>query len=220
MKRVVLCLASATSFLQAVDFRRQRGRQRRTRYVAGFGDLARRARCVGGDHGLDAERPDDVAALPERVHMAFDRPDGLQRRAFRRHQLMLHRKKPLGHDMQPRARHQMMDVSDPPGHRIVDRDHGERGTSVAHRGEGVLEGRTRQRLVGWVGLPAGNVRVRARFALESDLAPFACPFRHESPSDASFYQYALWIRAATFDQNPSCREASSFMISSAPPPIA
>ena len=40
-----------------------------------------------------------------------------------------------------------MDIRHPAGHRIVDRDHGELGAAGAHRGEGVLEGRARQRLV-------------------------------------------------------------------------
>ena len=80
---------------------------------------------------LTAEFADDVAALPERVHVAFHRPDRLQRRAVRRQQLMLHRQEPFGDDVQPRRRHQVMDVGDPAGHRILDRDHAEIGSAVA-----------------------------------------------------------------------------------------
>ena len=50
-------------------------------------DLARRARGVGGDHRLEAELADELAALAERMDVALDRLDGLQRRALRRHQV-------------------------------------------------------------------------------------------------------------------------------------
>ncbi len=79
---------------------------------------------------------------------------------------MLHRQKPFADNMQPRSRHEMMNIGDPAGERIVDRNHPEHGATGAHRGKGVLEGRTRQRLVARIGFVAGDMRIRAEFALE------------------------------------------------------
>ena len=164
---------------QAVDLGRELGRQHGARDVSRFGDFTRRARRVGGDHGFEPQRPDDVAALPKRMDMALDRLDGLERRALGRHQLVLHRQEPLRHDMQPRRRHQMMDIRHPAGHRIVDRNHGERGAPGADRGEGILESRTRQRLHVPIGLAAGDVRIRSGLALIGDLAAIAAAFGHD-----------------------------------------
>jgi hypothetical protein len=155
--------------LKAINLRRQRCRQGRAANIARFRHFARCARGVGGDHGLDAERADDVAALAERVDMAFDRPDRFQRGAVRRHQLMLHWQEPLGDDVKPRARHQVMNISHASGYRIVDRNHAELGAPAAHSGECVLEGRTRQQRITRIGLLAGNLRVGAGLALECDL---------------------------------------------------
>jgi len=104
--------------------------------------------------------------LAERVDVALDRLDRFQRRAARRHQLMLNGQEIFGDDMQAGFRHQVMDVGDAAGHRIVDRDHGERGAPGAHRSEGILKRRTRQRLIATIRLVAGDVRVGARLALE------------------------------------------------------
>ena len=90
----------------------------------------------------------------------------VERRALRRHQLMLHRQEPLGDDVQARTRHQVMDVGDAAGDRVLDRDHAERGLAACHRGEGILEGRARHRLVVGIGLAAGEMRVRAGLALK------------------------------------------------------
>ena len=46
-------------------------------------------------------------------------------RALRRHQLIADRQEPFGDDVQARGRHQMMDVGDAAGDRILDRDHAE-----------------------------------------------------------------------------------------------
>ena len=70
--------------VEAVDFGGEPRGDRGARLVAGFGDLARRARGVGGDDRLDAELADDLAALAERMDVALDRLDVLERRALRR----------------------------------------------------------------------------------------------------------------------------------------
>src|SRR5262249_10977761 len=102
-----------------------------------------------------------------------DRLDRVQLGAFGRDELMLNRQKPFGDDVQLRRRHQVMNIRHTPGERVVDRNHGERRTAAAHRGEGVLERGARQRLVIRIGLLAGNMRIRARLALKGDLAPLA-----------------------------------------------
>ena len=102
----------------------------------------------------------------------------LQRRTLRRHQLIADRQEPFGDDVQLRGRHQMMDVGDAAGDRILDRDHAEIDLAVGQRSETILEGRAGHRLVVRIGLAAGDVRIRPRFSLENDLflAPYAYPF--------------------------------------------
>ena len=68
-----------------------------------------------------------LAALAERLDVAVDGLDGRERRAFHRHQLVADRQEVLADDVQPRRRHQVMDVGDAAGHRILDRDHAEIG---------------------------------------------------------------------------------------------
>ena len=86
--------------LQLINLRSELGRQRSARNIAGFRHFTRGARRIGGDYRLDAQLADDVAALAERVDVAFDRFDGAQRRTFRRHELVLYRQKPFADDMQ------------------------------------------------------------------------------------------------------------------------
>jgi hypothetical protein len=49
------------------------------------------------------------------MNVTFDGPDILQGRAFGGQQLMPDRHEVLGHDMQFRVRHQMMDIGDAAG---------------------------------------------------------------------------------------------------------
>ena len=83
-------------------------------------------------------------------------------------QLVLHRHEMLGDDVQLRIRHQMMDVGDAAGDRVLDRDHAEIGVARAQRRERVLEGGAGHRLGVRIGLADGEVRIRARLALEYD----------------------------------------------------
>ncbi len=138
------------------------------RLVAGFGDLPRRARGVGGDDRLDAELADHLAALSERMHVALDGLDVLERRALHREQLVAHRHEVLGDDVQPRMRHQVMDVGDPSRDRVLDRDHAEIGLAGRDRREGVLERRAGQGLGVRIDLADREVRIRPRLALECD----------------------------------------------------
>ena len=134
-----------------------------------LGDFARRAGGVGGDDRLELELADDVAALAERHHVALHGLDGLEGRALRRHQLVADRQKPFGDDVQLRSRHQVMDVGDAAGDRILDRDHAEIDLAGGERGEAILEGRAGHRLVVRIGFAAGEMRIRPRLALKNDL---------------------------------------------------
>jgi hypothetical protein len=62
----------------------------------------------------------------------------------------------------------MMDIGDPAGDRILDRDHAEIRLARADRGQRVLEGRAGQRFGVGIGLGDRNVRVCAGLALECD----------------------------------------------------
>ena len=102
--------------VESIDLGRKAGGDGGAGLVADFGDLARRSRSVGGNDRLDAELADHLAALAERMHMAFDRLDVFDRCALGREQLMPHRHEMLGDDVQLGIRHQMMDVGDAAGH--------------------------------------------------------------------------------------------------------
>ena len=67
-----------------------------------------------------------------------------------------------------RIRHQVVDVGDPAGDRILDRDHAERRPALAHRREGVLEAGAGQRRHLGKDAPAGEIGIGARLALEGD----------------------------------------------------
>ena len=85
---------------------------------------------------------------------------GLQigkRRALHRHQLVIHPLELLGDDVETGFRHQVMDVGDAPGDRVLDRHHGQRRLALAHRGEHVLEALAGQRLHLGIGGAAGEV---------------------------------------------------------------
>ena len=101
--------------------------------------------------------------------MALHRLDGFQARAFGCHELIANRQKPFGDDVQARRRHQMMDVGDAAGDRILDRDHAEIDVAGNERSEAVLECRAGHRLVIWIGFAAGKMRICARFSLKDDL---------------------------------------------------
>ena len=65
--------------VEAVDFAGEPRRDGGAGLVAALGDLARRARGVGGDDRLDAELADDLAALAERMDVALDGLDAFER---------------------------------------------------------------------------------------------------------------------------------------------
>ena len=79
--------------------------------------------------------------------MAVDAAQLRDCRARQRQQLKMDRQKGLADDVQVGGRQQVVNVGDPAGDRVLDRDHAEFGRAVAQRREGVLEGRAGQRLV-------------------------------------------------------------------------
>ena len=68
--------------------------------VAGLGDLARGTGRIAGDDRLPAVLADDVAALAERMDVAVDGLDRLQRGALRRHELEVDGQEVLADDVQ------------------------------------------------------------------------------------------------------------------------
>ena len=139
------------------------------RHVAGLGNLARRAGGIGGDHRLDPELADDLATLAQRMDVTLDGLDAVERCAPGRHQLVAHRHEVLGHDVQAGMRHQVMNVGDPAGHRVLDRDHAERGMAGADSRECVLEGGAGHRLVLGIYFARGEMRVGPGLSLKHDL---------------------------------------------------
>ena len=92
----------------------------------------------------------------------------VERRAGQGQQMMVHPLEMLADDVEPRIRHQVMDVGDAAGDRVLDRHHGQRRPIFAHRGEGVLELGARQgRHVG-KDPPAREVGIGPEGALKRD----------------------------------------------------
>jgi hypothetical protein len=137
--------------------------------IAALGDDACRPRGVGGHDRRQPELADHLAALAERLDVAFDRLDLAELGPAHAHQLMADRQKPLADDVQIRSRQQVMDVGDAAGDRVLDRDHAEIGLAGGDRRQRVLEGRAGQRLCVGKGFGDGDVRIGARLALKRNL---------------------------------------------------
>jgi hypothetical protein len=167
----VLCAASSmfcASDYEAVDPAGELGGDRRDAGIAPLGELGGGAGGVDRDDRGQPVLALEVAGLPERVDMAAHDLDRSERRARQRQQMMVHRLEMLADDEEARIRHQMMDVGDPSGDRVLDRDHAERRLALAHRGERVLELRAGQRFHLRKRMPAGEVGIGAGRALEGE----------------------------------------------------
>ena len=127
--------------IEAVDLGGEPRGDGGARLVAAFGDFARRARGVGGDDGLMPSLRITLRHWPSAWTWLSTVLMPVERRALRRQQLVPHRQEILGHDVQAGVRHQVMDVGDAAGDRILDRDHAELGLAGRDRREGILEGR-------------------------------------------------------------------------------
>ena len=145
---------------QAVDLGRKARGERRPRRILELRDL-RDCRACARHVGLEPERADDLAALPERMNVAVDRPDRAEIGLGRLAELEVDREEVFAHDMETRGREEMVDVR-----------HGPRWSSrsgscrvrpaVLHGRKGVLEGRTRQRLPVGMHLLSRDMGVRSR----------------------------------------------------------
>ena len=102
------------------------------------------------------------------MDVAAHRADAVERRAGQRQQMMVHPLEMLADDVETGTGHQMVNVGDPAGDRVLDRDHREPRRTVADRREGVLErGAGQARHVG-EDAAAGQVGIGARRALKGD----------------------------------------------------
>ena len=108
--------------------------------------------------------------------MAIDAPQAAKRGATRRHQLKMDRQKIFADDMKPGIGQKMVNVRDPSGDRVLDRDHRQHRRAVGDGREGVLEAGARQRRHQRIGVAAGDVGIGARLPLIGD------EFGHASPS--------------------------------------
>jgi peptidoglycan hydrolase-like protein with peptidoglycan-binding domain len=153
---------------QAVDLAGQfRGDHRLGRVAAGR-DLGGGAGGVDANHRLDAELADQVPALVERVDMAVHVGDVVDPRAGDAKQMMVHPLIVLADDVQAGSGEEVVDIGDPAGDRVLDRDHRQCRLAILDRGEGVFERAARQRRHLRTGAAAGEVRVGSRLALEGD----------------------------------------------------
>src|SRR5215813_6874122 len=71
----------------------------------------------------------------------------------------------------------MMDIRDPSGDGIFDRNHAEIDVAGHKRGEAILERRAGHRLVIRIGFATGQVRIGAHLSLKNDLLPGHVPPR-------------------------------------------
>jgi len=153
---------------QPIDLPRQARSNRRFGGIVPVGQFLRGAGGIGMDDGIEPELADHAAALGQGVHVAAHDPDGFQRRAFGREQMMIHPHEMFAHDEKTRIRHQPVNIGNPAGHRIFDRRHGVFGAALGDRGKHVLEGLRRQGVHVGINMAAGEMRIGAGQALEGN----------------------------------------------------
>ena len=147
---VLLVLDVLGEDLQAVDLRGQR--REIAAWVGSPNSATSRAGAggVAGDDRLEPVLADDLAALPQRVDVAVHGADRVQARPGHPHQAEPDPQEVLPDDVQPGVGQEVVDVRDPAGDRVVDRDHRQSGLTGLDGGEDVLERRARH------GLPPGS----------------------------------------------------------------
>jgi hypothetical protein len=100
--------------------------------------------------------------------------------ARQRHQLEMNRHEILADDMQLGFGQQVVNIGDPAGDRVFDRDHRQVRFTLSQRIEGVFEGGARQGLHGWKHVTARHVGICAKLALKGDAVGGSghqvCPF--------------------------------------------
>ena len=144
---VVLVLDIRPADLEPVDLGGKPGGDRRPVAVAALREFARRARRVGGDDGRSPSSAITLRHWPSAWTWLCTVSSSSSRDAGHPEQLMMDAQEVLADDIEMRCRHQMVDVGDAPGHRVVDRDHREMRRPGRHGRKGVLERAARQRFV-------------------------------------------------------------------------
>ncbi len=128
-------------------------------------------------------RADEVAALAEGMNMAPDGADRLELGARQTEQMVVHPLEMLANDIEAGFGHQMVDVGDPTGDRVLDRHHRQRRPALPHRRERVLESIAGQRRHRRKHLPAGEVGIGAGLPLEGD-RPCRCRVGHANQTES------------------------------------
>ena len=155
---------------QAVQLCRKRRSDGRNVRLAAFGHMRRRAGGIGIAQREDTAIAQVAARLAKRLGMAVGRLERAQGpvRAGQCHQRVVDAQEVLGHDVQPRAGQEVVDVGDPAGDGVVDRDHRQVGLALVDCGEDVLEGGAGQGLPVRIDLVAGDLGIRPALALEGN----------------------------------------------------
>ena len=132
------------------------------------------------------------------MNVAFHGLDVSKPGSLHTQQLMAHRHEVLANDVQAGMRHQVMDIGNAAGDRVLDRDHGELGVTRRDRREAVLEGGAGHCLGVRIGLADGEVRVGTRLALEHDSGRHG---RSATPqSDPSLGTFLITVAAASYSR--------------------
>jgi hypothetical protein len=133
---------------------------------------------IGFRHRLQPKLADRLPALAERHGVAVHGLKFLGAHIRQSQKLMANALESFGDDVEAGIGQKVMNVGDTAGDRVFDGNHGEDRLAILHRRERILEGGARQRLQLRVSVAAGEMRIRARLALESDFLLFG----HRSPS--------------------------------------
>ena len=108
----------------------------------------------------------DVSA--ERMDVAVHALDGAEIGRRNCHEMEVDRQEMLADDVQPGGRQHVMDVGHAPRDGVLDGNHGKAGRPFVHGRQGVLEGRTGERLPIGTGLRTGRVGIGAQLTLEGN----------------------------------------------------
>ncbi len=131
-------------------------------------DDARGSCGVGLGDRLDVKLAQCVAALAERLSVAHNTLDRVERGARFRHQLVMDTQEMFAGDEEIGVRQQMMDVGDAAGVRVFDRDHGAADFARLYGGERVFERRIGNGFEIRKGFGAGQMRIGSGLALVGD----------------------------------------------------
>ena len=153
-------------YFKAIGLGRQRRRDGRHGFVVALGDLGRRSGGIRMDHRLQAQPINCLAALRQRMNMAAHSFYIVQTSADDAQQLVAYSLKMFADEMQACIRQHLVNIRDPSGDRVFDRDHGATGPAVFNRRKGIGKGPAWQGLHVRKNLAAGQVRVGPGGALE------------------------------------------------------